>query len=1082
MSQSYSMYHCHDYYSNPIAGVDSVVSPQRYVDAAKELGFKNFGFANHGNLYNWIEHKDLIEAEGMKYIHACELYLTFDSGEEDEEGELLRHRDNYHMVAIAKNWEGVKELNRLVSNAFNRSDGVHFYFMPRVTYDELCGVSDNLMFTTACVASPLGVKSSDESREKCIEFLAQHKDNCYLEIQHHPCDKQAEYNRYIYNLSVELGIPLIAGTDTHSLDDTSEAARQLLQKAMNVRYDDENEFNLKLLSYEELCAAYRQQNSLSEAVWLEAIENTNRMADRIETFSLDFVFKYPRITENGEEKLWKKIEEGFRSHPIASKRYSWDEVKERCREEYEVMRDTGAVDFMLLQAYLREWEVANGVHTGFGRGSVGGSFVAYLLRITDIDSIKNKLSFSRFMSRERISLADIDTDYDDDSRKKTREFMMTRHLDLPGMDSSEIVTFGTMNTRKAIEYMGKAFDLSLDTVRDIKNSLGQNDEVTPELRAKYPELFEYVDIVKGVVINTSSHASGHLVTDRVIAEELGLCSNKDDPYPICCQEMSVLDKYNWVKFDLLGLRTLKHINLCSEYAGLPYLTPDSTVIADMRDPAVYAELQKDTSMIFQYESDMAYAFVRRFFAKDVLEKVKEKLGSVDLARMGAIATAALRPAGSSYRNEIAYGDFVSYDVKQIQDFLNPTFGRLVFQETITGFLVEFCGYSSGEADVVRRLVAKKHPEDLEKVLPEITEGFCRVMGEKYGMDEATAHSVIEPFLQTIIDASSYAFNEAHSISYHGISYISAWERLYYPVEWACAGLNAYNGFDRQTTSITNWCKRNGINVKPIRFGESRSGYSFNKETREIFKGVDSVKFMNPTVAEELFALSKEHFNTFTELLYAIGQRTTCNSRQVDALIRLGYFSDFGEINVLLSLYEVFLGYYKSDHSYKRFRNFKIETLESRGIADLARTFAENATEKTLQKVDVQRLLEHMEVNFTKFCKRRELQRVIEDQMELLGYIDIQDPKYSGIVYIEEVTNTKFSPRVRVLGLKSGVIMECKVRQAIYKKNPIHKGDVLRVTAGQWQNKKVCVDPEMRIFKDDPGVREYWLTKYHKVEI
>lgn len=1065
------MYHCHDYYSNPIAGVDSVVSPKQYVERAVELGFKNFGISNHGNIYNWIERKDLIEAAGMKYIHDCEFYITFDTEKSAE-----KHRDNYHLVLIAKNWEGVKELNRLSAKTFNRND-FHFYYMPRLSFEELETISDNIMVTTACVASPLGVKSTDESRERMINFLRRHRENCYLEIQHHCCDKQREYNKYMYSLSQSLGIPLIAGTDTHNLDEETERARELMQRAMDVHYSDEDTFNLRLLSDEELHLEYMIQDALPENVWCEAIEETNRMADRVEPFTLDKVFKYPHIYDNAEEVFWSKIVEGFKNHPYASRRYTWAEVEPRCREEYGVMKDTGAIDFMLLQSYVRHWEKDNGVRTGFGRGSVGGSFVAYLLGITDIDSIKYNLSFSRFMSRERVNLADVDTDYDDESREKTREFMMKRHLDLPNIQSSEIVTFGTMATRKAIEYMGKAFGLSLEEVKEIKANLGEDDEITDALRKKYPEMMHYVDMVIGVVINTSSHASGHVVTDRKIAEELGICSNKDDEYPICAQEMTILDRYNWVKFDLLGLRTLKLINLCSEYAGLPYFTPDSPEIDDLKDVNVYRSLRDDSTMIFQYESDSAYAFVKQFFSEITMGKVVNRLGDIDFARMGAIATAALRPAGKSYRDKIAYGDFVDYDLKPMQDFLDPTFGRLIFQESITGFLVEFCGYTPGKADVIRRLVAKKHPEDLEKVLPEITEGFCRVMGEKYGLTEEKAKSEIEPFIQTIIDASSYAFNEAHSLSYHGISYISCWERLYYPVEWACAGLNAYNGYDKQTTSITTWCKKNGINIKPIKFGESRAGYSYNKEAREIYKGVDSIKHMNVKAAEALYQLSQEvKPSSFTDLLYQIKANKCCNAQQLEILVRLNYFSEYGEINALLQTLNVFESFYKTDKKYGRQKNIKIEKLEKDGILDLAREFAERETEKTLMQINMQGLIERMEGNFKKYCPERKIKDIIDDQMEYLGYIDIQGKKYAQLAYVEDVS-TKYAPRARLIGLRHGNILECRTRKTKYKNHPFKAGDILRVYSGEWLPKKQCVDAEMKIFKDIPGTKEYWLTAY-----
>ena len=1134
---NYTIYHCHDYYSNPIAGVDSVVSPQQYAVKAAELGIRTFGFSNHGNIYNWIEEKDVIESSGMKYLHASEIYVTLNNSESSE-----RLRDNYHLVAISKNWDGVMELNGLVSKAFNRDDGYHFYYMPRITFDELDQISDNIMITTACVASPLGIKSTDESRERMIKFLWQHHDNCYLEIQHHNCDKQKDYNRYICQLSKALDIPLIAGTDTHCLNEDTELARLLMQNAMGVSYPDEETFNLRLMSYSEICDEYSKQNATPESVWLEALENTNRMADRVESFELDKSFKYPYMSKNADELLWQKIRTGFENHPFASKKYSWSDVEDRCKEEYEVIKDTGAVDFILLQAHVRDWEKKNGVHTGFGRGSVGGSFVAYILGITDIDSIKNNLSFSRFMSRERVNLADIDTDYDEASREKTRKFMMEDHLDLPGIEASEIVTFGTMGVRKAIEYLGKAFDLSLSEVNDIKSKLGDKDEVTDELRRKYPELFRFVDIVQGVVINTSSHASGHVITDRKIAEELGLCSNKGDQYPICCQEMSILDKYNWVKFDLLGLRTLEHINLCSEYAGLPYLTPDTPIINDLQDPEVYKSLSKDTTMIFQYESNLATHFIQTFFAEKTIKKVKKRLGDYDYARMGSIATAALRPGSTSYREDVANGQFVDYDLNQFQKFLDPTFGRLIFQETITGFLVEFCGYTSGKADVIRRLVAKKHPEDLEKVLPEITDGFCNVMGEKYGFTREQAEAAIKPFEQTIIDASSYAFNEAHSTSYHGISYISCWERLYYPVEWACAGLNAYNGYEKQTVSITNWCKKNNIKISPVRFGHSVAGYTFDTKERVIYKGIGGIKGLSDKVGDEIQVLYSNHYDSFTDLLYDLKDKVPSLKRdQLEVLIKLGYFEMFGNANKLLYVCSRF------DQLYKRKTINRDAAHELDLDPEIIRRFSGKETATRIDEIDVEKYILTNMINrddIEKCRKRgsgtdwstkkvanklgldlqspdllpyatkiiiggwsdirnRELIKYYEEtatpapvsittqiawEKEYLGYIEYSNPDLDKrLIYVMNL-NTKYSPRFDAYCLKTGETVMMKVKKRKWKEKevkvsyadlPFNNGDILYMRKCKQEfARKMNDDGE---WGADTSRKDWWLYDYGIVE-
>ena len=1070
---NYTIYHLHSDYSNTIAGMDSLTPIEKYVERASELGMTHLAFSEHGSIFNWTAKKELIESHGMHYIHAIEAYVT-ERLKEDENTELVR--DNYHIILIARNWEGVKEINVLSSKSFNREDG-HYYYQPRISLDEIVNTSDNILVTTACIAGTLGIKTNDNVRERMINFLRRNNHRCFIEIQHHNSQKQKDYNDYLVNLAKEIDVPLIAGTDTHSLNEEYANVRLVAQHGAGKSYPDEDEFNLEMLSYDELVEAYENQDSLDKEIYLEAIANTNKLTELVEDFELDRTYKYPRIYENADKVFWDKITEAFKNHPYASKRYTWEEVESRVREEYEVMKDTGAIDFMLLQNHIREWERKNGVLYGFGRGSVGGCFIAYLLRITEVDSVKYNLPFSRFMSRERVSLADIDTDYDDASREKTRNFLIEKHLGLPQIKACQIITFGTMQAKKAIEYIGKGLGYSLKEVDTIKGMLEgkTGDEITDAMEEQYPELIKLVKVAVGAIINSGIHASGILVSDRNIEEEIGLCSAGNSPYVVSSCDMHELDVRNFVKFDLLGLQNLRLINLAAEYSGVDRPTPDSEYLSDMQDVNVYRNLREDTTMIFQYESSMAFAFMRRFFSEETMSKVLQRLGDIDFVQMGTISNAALRPAGTSYRDEISAGEFVDYELPQFTKFLNPTFGRLIFQESITGWLQEFAGYNGGEADVVRRAIAKK--KGTEQLLPEIERRFVATMKEKYNVSEEKSLEIIAPFLQTIQDASSYAFNKAHALSYWAVAYISTWFRTYHPVEWVTAGLNTFDGNIEKTANITTYAKKNKIKIMPIKFRHSRKDYSFDAEKREVYKGLQSIKYMNADVAETLYKLKDRRYDSFTDLLVDVDKECNVDSRQMQILIKLDFFSEFGEINALLHTYQMFADVYNG----KPQKNIKVSSADKIGLPDIIiKDFAEKITEKTYMGVDVYGMLRRLETNYKKAISSRSLQSVIDDQSEYLGYIDVVDKvKYKNVVYVTSVITT-YSPRLQVYCLANGNVIDFKINKNTFSARVVKPKDFMIIN--KWKYKpKYKMDKTTGKFVPSTTEKELWVERYEVVD-
>ena len=374
MTNNYVIYHLHSDISSAVTNIDSINKPEHYVDYAKTLGMTAMAFSEHGSVMGWKHKKDIIESAGMKYIHACEFYLTEDDIKVD------KHRDNYHCVLIAKNYDGVKELNLLSSQSFNRDDW-HFYYTPRISVRDLYNTSDNIIITSACLASVFN-RGNKDLKIEMLKFFAKNKHRCYLEIQHHNCEDQRKYNQRLHFLSERTGIPLIAGTDTHALNDEYAEGRRVLQKAKGVFFADEDDWDLTFKTYDELVKAYELQNAIPKEVYLQAIENTNVMAEQIEEFKFDYTAKYPKLYDDSEKVFKQKIAQGLKDRHINSSLPNYKEYKERIAYEYDTYKHNGAIDFLLLEEDYKTQMRNRGIEYGYSRGSVSGSIIAYLLHIT----------------------------------------------------------------------------------------------------------------------------------------------------------------------------------------------------------------------------------------------------------------------------------------------------------------------------------------------------------------------------------------------------------------------------------------------------------------------------------------------------------------------------------------------------------------------------------------------------------------------------------------------------------------------------------------------------------------------------
>lgn len=598
--ENYVVYHLHTDLSNGTTTLDSVNKYKQYVDKAKELGMTAMAFSEHGNIFEWLHKKEYIEASGMKYIHGLETYVTL--GEKE--------RDNYHVGLYAKNYQGFLEINKLSSKAFER-DGVHFYFSPRITLDELLSTSDNVIVTTACLGGIL-YSADGETKNKFIQFLSENRHRCFLEIQHHNVHEQIEYNKYLYDLSKQYDIPLIAGTDTHALDDDYMVGRAILQSRKGIHFDNEDSWDMTFKTYDQLVACYEKQNSLPKSVYLQAIDNTNKFADMVEPFELDRTFKYPKLYDNPEQKIEELLSE-YRIKKMLDSKENVFEYDERIEYELDVYKSQDAVDFLLLEENIKSAMREEGKFCGYSRGSVSGSTIAWLLGITDVDSIKYKLYFERFMNPERVSLADIDTDWGTTDRDRVKEYI---HKDMKekgfNIYTAEIITFNTIALKGAIkDVAGGLRDMSetklsaigypksqLPTLEETNDICKDVESKEDFYRKKYPKLFQYVDMLFGVIVSVGTHPAGTVVSPVDLDSTVGTFRLNTCDYPIVQLNMKEIDSLNYVKLDILGLDNIGIINNACKLAGIERLTPDNM---DFEDDKVWDNICQSPMGIFQFE-------------------------------------------------------------------------------------------------------------------------------------------------------------------------------------------------------------------------------------------------------------------------------------------------------------------------------------------------------------------------------------------------------------------------------------------------------------------------------------------------
>lgn len=1022
------MYHCHTEYSL----LDSCTKYQDYVDLAVKNGQKALSISEHGKPLNWTEKWAACRKAGIRYIHSVEIYLT----------ECLQEkvRDNYHTVLMARNMEGVLELNKLIRLSCDKE---HFYYTNRITFDEFLGISGNIISTSACLASPLNKLPTTHPR---YMELARKYD--FLEVQAHNHPDQIAFNRRLLELSKKIGTPLIAGTDTHSSSKYKSECRAVLLDAKHKSYGDEDAFDLSYKTYDELVEMFRTQDSLPESEYIQAIENTNLLYDMTEEIELDTSIKYPILYGSREadsqmfiETVKRKFKEKLDTGVIPPEQEQ--AFREAIPEEMRVFQKLQMDGFMLSMSELICWCKEQGMAIGTARGSVGGSRVAYVTDIIDLNPETWHTVFSRFCNEDRKEIGDIDIDCVESDRPAIFKYITERF----GTDkTARVASFGTMQSKGVIDDVGrhlaqkwnkfhagreKENPWSLGNIAKIKNEFDSDPEKT---KKKYPELFYYYDGLLDTKISQSVHPAGMVISPITLDDNFGVF-DKDGENCLLLDMENIHDFTGLAKYDFLILKTVQVIRDTCRYMDKPY---PKTHEIDWNDEAVWEDMIRNPSGIFQFEGAFAFECLKKFVPKSIFDM--------------SIVTACIRPSGSSYRDVLLARQMHKNPSELIDELLKENLGYLIYQEDTIKFLQQICGLSGSEADNIRRAIGRKQKDRLDAAMPSILEGYC----SKSPQPLEVAENEAKEFLQIIEDSASYQFGYNHSIAYCLLGYLCAYYRYYHPIEFITSFLNnAANEDDiRNGTAYAN---RIGIKVTMPKWGLSKSEYFFDKEKNIIAKGLTSIKYMSAGIAEELYEIAhSKEFTHFVDVLYAVSD-TSMNTRQLDILIKLDFFSDFGNQRELLRVTELFYETFKKGQAKQISKNkiagTPLEPIVAKYAVGVTKSGAES---KNFTLLDIGSILREAE-DVVLSLKLEDLSDIIKvrnfaDVMGYVGYVSGKEEDRKKLYVMDtyplvrKKDGKQFGYSIITKSIGSGVESRFTLFNRIYDKEPIQKGDIIYLTA------------------------------------
>jgi len=869
--------------------LDGAASIDGLLNKAKDHGMNALAITDHGNLYGALKFvmrtQALYKDHGyhIKPILGCEIYVArrtrFDKNSKLD-------RSGFHLILLAKNKTGYHNLAKLSSLGYKRE---HFYYTPRIDKELLRQYSEGLIASSACLGGEIPSTIMNHGEKKAEEVLKEYLDifgeDFYLELQNHGLPEQKQVNEVLVRFARKYNIKLIATNDVHFINKEDFEAHHILI-CLNTGKDLDSEEGLHYSGQE----FFKSPEEMAELFhdFPEALENTREIVDKIEDYDIltDSVilphFPLPEDFSSEDEYL------RFLTYEGATKRYGEpdEKLKERLDFELKEISRMGFPGYFLIVQDFINAARNMGVLVGPGRGSAAGSAVAYCTGITNIDPIKYDLLFERFLNPERISMPDIDIDFDDEGRDSVLKYVVDKY----GDDRvAQIVTFGTMAARLSIRDVGRVLKLPLDETDRIAKlvpdrpgiSLSKAYKEVPELadiKKKGPTLarktLTFAEILEGSNRHTGTHACGVIIGPDDLMDYIPLATAKDSDLMVTQYEGKLVEKAGMLKMDFLGLKTLSIIKDAIENIDKRHNIKIDIDNIPLDDPNTFKLYQKgDTIGTFQFESEGMRKYLRDLKPTNL----------EDLIAMNALYRPGPMEFIDKYISRKHGKGSVVYPHPSLEELLKPTFGIMVYQEQIMQAARILGGFTLGKADILRRAVGKKQM----KIMEEQKVDFLAGAKEK-GIDD---HQAIEVF-GIIQEFANYGFNRSHAAAYSVIAYQTAYLKAHYPAEYMAAVLTHNLTDIKKITFFTDECKRHQIPVLGPDINESELNFTVNRNG-EIRFGMAAIKGIGESAVRDIIAEREENgpFTTIFDLTNRINLRSV-NKRSLEALAKAGAFDSF----------------------------------------------------------------------------------------------------------------------------------------------------------------------------------------------
>jgi len=863
--------HVHSEYSL----LDGACKLDELVEQAVNFNMPAVALTDHGVMYGVIDFYKIAKEKGIKPIIGCEVYVTPDSRFEKKG----QRGDLFHLILLAKDFEGYKNLTKLVSLSFIEG----FYYKPRVDKELLREYSKGLIALTSCLAGEIPTyilnNRIDKAKEAIREYLDIFGEDFYLELQDNGLEEQKYVNERLIELSKEFNIPLVATNDVHYLNkEDAEIHDILLCIQTGSKLNDKDRLRFKTDEF-----YFKSEEEMSKIFGNipEALENTIKIAEKC-NLELPLnkvilpVFEVPEgetLDSYFERLCWEGARKRFGDNIP-------NHIKERLEYEISVIKQMGFSGYFLIVQDFVRYAKNKGIPVGPGRGSAAGSLVSYVLGITNIEPTRWGLIFERFLNPERITMPDIDIDFCFERREEVIDYVRNKY----GKEHvAQIITFGTMAARASVRDVGRVLNVPYNEVDRIAKLIPPNSSIEEALQnsqelqnlvennAQAKKIIDIAKRIEGHARHASIHAAGIVISKDPLMEYVPLqvmnSSEVVTQFP-----MTNLEELGLLKMDFLGLRTLTVI-----YDTLKKIKENYGIDIDidnlpLDDPKVYEILQKgETIGVFQLES----RGMRNLLREIKPEKFEDLIAVLALYRPGPLGRL------ESYIKRKRGEEKVEYIHPSLEPILSETYGVIIYQEQVMEIAHRLAGFSLGQADVLRRAMGKKKPE----VMEEQREIFVKGAKER-GIPEEVAKDIFEDMAKF----AEYGFNKSHSAAYAYVSYQTAYLKVYYPKEFMSSLLTSVRNNTSKLSKYIAEAKRMGIKILPPDINESMVYFTVTNEG--IRFGLSAVKNVGEGVA---IAIVNERengkFKSILDFVKRLNSRVI-NKRALESLIKSGAFDSF----------------------------------------------------------------------------------------------------------------------------------------------------------------------------------------------